>query len=279
MKVGLVLEGGAMRGLYTAGVLDILMENQIEVDGVIGVSAGAAFGCNYKSRQIGRVLRYNTKYCNDPRYSGLRLLLTTGDLYGKDFCYKEIPERLDVFDAETFKKNPVEFYVVCTDVHTGEPIYKQLCKGDAEDIEWMRASASMPLVSNVVSVGGRDMLDGAVSDSIPVEWFINQGFEKNIVVLTQQDGYRKKKLPRALKFLLHKYPAIAHGMINRYKHYNAALEKLKLLEAEGRVVILRPTAPLGVDKVEKNPDKLRHAYEIGRKDALEKLEQIRSFLK
>ena len=182
MKKGLILEGGAMRGMYTAGVLDIFMENDITVDGAIGVSAGAAFGCNLKSKQIGRTIRYNTKYCRDPRYVGLRSLIKTGDIYGADFCYNQIPNRLDIFDVETYQKNPMDFYVVTTDVETGKPIYHLCPNGDATDIKWFRASASMPMVSNIVEIDGFKMLDGGISDSIPIHKFMEMGYEKNIVI-------------------------------------------------------------------------------------------------
>ena len=185
MKTGLVLEGGAMRGMYTAGVLDVMMENHVEVDGVIGVSAGAVFGCNYKSKQIGRAIRYKKKNCYDVRYVSLKYLIKNGDLYGAEFCYNELPNRLDPFDVKTYQENPVDFYVTCTDVHTGRPVYHLCNRGDAEDIQWMRASASMPLVSRIVSVGGYDLLDGGISDSIPIRWFLKQGYKKNIVILTQ----------------------------------------------------------------------------------------------
>ena len=193
MKTGLVLEGGAMRGMYTAGVLDVMLEQQVQVDAVVGVSAGAVFGCNYKSRQIGRTIRYNKAYCRDPRYMSIRSLIKTGDLFGEEFCYHELPERLDPFDLETFESNPVEFYVAATDVHTGKPVYHKCTDGKEEDLQWMRASASMPVVSRVVSVGGYELLDGGISDSIPVNWFRSQGYEKSIVVLTRAEGYRKKE--------------------------------------------------------------------------------------
>ena len=167
MKTGLILEGGAMRGMYTAGVLDVMMENNIWVDGAVGVSAGAVFGCNYKSKQIGRTIRYNKKYGRDPRYAGFHSLLKTGDYFGTEFCYHEIPERLDPFDTETFEKNPVEFYVVGTDVTTGKAVYHKCTNGKDKDLEWFRASASMPLLSNIVEVDGYRLLDGGIADSIP----------------------------------------------------------------------------------------------------------------
>ena len=208
MKIGLVLEGGAMRGMYTAGVLDVLMENDIKVDGTIGVSAGACFGCNYKSRQIGRSIRYNLKYCRDPRYISIRSLLFSGDIYNAKFCYEELPARLDPFDEETYRENPVEFYATCTDVLTGEPVYKQCLKGDDTEIEWFRASASMPLVSRIVEADGIQMLDGGISDSIPLKYYQSIGYEKNLVILTRPEGYVKgpNKLMPLMRMRLRKYP-------------------------------------------------------------------------
>ena len=156
MKTGLVLEGGAMRGMFTAGVLDVLMEHDITVDGAIGVSAGAVFGCNYKSHQIGRTIRYNTQYCNDRRYASFKNLLRTGNLYSEQFCYHDVPEKLDPFDETAFAASPMDFFVVCTDVKTGEPIYHKCRKGDAEDVRWMEASASMPLAAKIVQIGHCD---------------------------------------------------------------------------------------------------------------------------
>ena len=192
MKTGLVMEGGAMRGLFTAGVIDVMMEEEIEFDGAIGVSAGAAFGCNYKSKQIGRALRYNINYCKDKRYCSMKSLITTGNLYGAEFCYHELPDKLDIFDCETFENNPMEFYLVCTDVLTGKPVYKKCEKADYDCLEWMRASASMPLASKVVEIDGYKMLDGGVSDSVPLKYFESIGYDRNIVILTQPKSYRKK---------------------------------------------------------------------------------------
>ena len=152
MKTGLVLEGGAMRGMFTAGVLDVLMEHNIQLDGAVGVSAGAEFGCDYKSHQIGRTIRYNTEYCTDKRYASFGNLLRTGNLYSEQFCYHTEPEKLDPFDTETFRENPMDFFVVCTDVRTGDPIYRKCRTGDAEDIQWMQASASSSAGANGVGL-------------------------------------------------------------------------------------------------------------------------------
>ena len=171
MKTGLVLEGGAMRGMFTAGVMDVLMENGVNFDGVIGVSAGAAFGCNYKSKQIGRVIRYNTRFCADKRYGGLGSLVKTGDIYNTDFCYGTVPLELDPFDFTAYDANPQEFYVVCTDIESGQPVYHKYLGQSDHGFDWIRASASMPLVSRIVEIEGRKLLDGGIADSIPVRYF------------------------------------------------------------------------------------------------------------
>ena len=169
MKTGLVMEGGALRGLFTAGVIDVLMENGITFDGAIGVSAGATFGCNIKSGQIGRAIRYNVKLCKDRRYFSFWSLILTGNLFGKNFCYHKIPEKIDPFDNDAFEKNPMEFYLVCTDVETGKPVYKKCDRLDGGNLEWVRASASLPLVSEIVEIDGMKLQDGGISDSIPLK--------------------------------------------------------------------------------------------------------------
>lgn len=279
MKTGLVLEGGAMRGMYTAGVLDVLMEQGILVDGVVGVSAGAVFGCNYKSHQIGRSIRYNMKYCRDPRYGDFRSLLRSGNIYEEEFCYCELPDKLDPFDWETYKSNPTEFYVVCTDVDTGRAVYHR-CTGEREDLRWMQASASMPFVSRIVEIDGRQLLDGGISDSIPVDWFRSAGYEKNLVVLTRPKGFRKKP-PKGLPFLqqmIRRYPALSLAVKTRHIRYNQTLDRLQELEKAGLALVLRPSRRIRVSKLERHPGKLRALYELGRKDTEQRLEKIRRFL-
>lgn len=280
MKTGLVLEGGAMRGMFTAGVLDILMEHNIEVDGVIGVSAGATFGCNYKSRQIGRTIRYNKRFCRDPRYCSFRSLIKTGDLFGAEFCYHTLPETLDLFDNETYEASPMEFHIVCTDVNSGKPVYYKCDKFDHDGLEWVRASASMPLVSRIVEVGGRQMLDGGISDSIPLSYFQSLGYEKNIVVLTQPRNYVKKenKLLPLMKLALKKYPKLLETMKNRHIAYNDTLEYIKQEEKKGSILVLCPKEKLPIGRIEHNPDRLQEVYELGRKIAKEQLLQIKQFL-
>lgn len=280
MKTGLVLEGGAMRGLFTAGVTDVLMENGITFDGLIGVSAGAAFGCNYKSGQIGRALRYNTEYCNDPRYCSFRSLVKTGDLFGKDFCYHKLPEELDIFDKVSFDKNPMEFYVVCTDVMTGNPVYKRIDRVDETCYEWMCASASLPLVSRITEIDGLSLLDGGISDSVPLKYFESIGFDRNIVVLTQPLGYVKKKTSHLplIKLIMRKYPAMINAMANRHEMYNNTTEYIAEKEKSGEIIVIRPPETLPVGRIEKDPEKLRLAYNIGRKEAEKNIEKIKEFL-
>ena len=279
-KQGLVLEGGAMRGLFTAGVMDVLMENGIVFDGIVGVSAGAAFGCNYKSGQIGRVLRYNTTYCQDWRYCSFRSLIKTGDLYGADFCYHELPEQLDLFDDEAFQKNPADFYAVCTDCESGEPVYKKIQSAQYTDLEWIRASASMPLVSRIVDINGQKLLDGGIADSIPLRFMENSGYANNVVVLTQPRSYRKKKnsLLPLMKLALKKYPKVVDAMARRHINYNETLAYIRKQEQAGKVFVISPDEKLDIGRTEKDPDKLRAVYAIGRKAAEAKLGELQRFL-
>lgn len=280
MKTGLVLEGGAMRGLFTAGVTDVLMEEGLTFDGVIGVSAGAAFGCNVKSGQIGRALRYNTTYCNDPRYCSFRSLLKTGDLYGAEFCYSTIPYELDPFDVEAYNRNPMDFYVVCTDVETGEAVYHNCPESNLESMQWFRASASMPLVSRIVEVGGYRLLDGGIADSIPLEAFEKLGYERNLVILTQPEGYVKKpnKAMPLMRLALGKYPKLLRTMANRHTIYNQQVAYAQTRQADGAALILRPEAPLDMSRTEHDADKLRAAYRHGQDVARKNLATIRTFL-
>lgn len=280
MKTGLVLEGGAMRGLFSAGIIDVLMENDVQFDGIVGVSAGAAFGCNMKSRQAGRAIRYNTKYAKDWRYCSLRSLITTGDIFGGEFCYHYLPKHLDIFDNEAFNNNPQEFFAVCTDVETGEPIYKRLMKADDECYEWIRASASMPLASKIVNINGRKVLDGGISDSIPLKFMQQQGYEKNIVVTTQPAGYVKEKnsfLP-LMRLQLRRYPRFLDAVANRHEMYNAQLEYVAEQERQGKTLVLRPESALTIGHITHDADKMWETYNIGRALAEKRLEEIKEYV-
>lgn len=281
MKKGLIMEGGAMRGMFTAGVIDVMMEQGIEFDGAIGVSAGACFGCNYKSKQIGRVIRYNTRFCQDKRYGGLRVLLKEGNFYSKEFCYEEVPLIHDVFDFDTYERNPMEFYVVATDVDTGKAEYHILADRHDHGFEWIRASASMPLVSRMVEIDGRKFLDGALADSIPVQFFESIGYDRNVVILTQPLGFRKKRdsLYPLMKQYYRKYPKLVEAIGTRHEVYNAALDHIAREEKNGCLLVIRPPEKLPISRTDNDPDKLRNVYEIGRKVAADRIGEIKSFLR
>ncbi len=280
-KIGLVLEGGAMRGMFTAGVTDVFMENGIVFDGAVGVSAGATFGCNYKSKQIGRAFRYNQRFAGDKRYCSIRSLLKTGDIYNADFCYDRIPNELDPFDYKAFAENPMEFYVVASDAVTGQPLYKKLETCDASDLTWMRASASMPLVSRPVRIEGYTLLDGGMTDSIPLKFFQSIGYTKNVVVLTQPRGYVKEKnrtLPIA-RIVLRKFPKLIYAMAHRHEVYNGQTAFVFSEEAAGRAVVLCPDKPLGISRTEKDRDELERVYQAGREVAKRRLNEVLSFVR
>ena len=281
LKTGLVLEGGAMRGLFTAGILDVFMENGVTFDSAVGVSAGAAFGCNLKSGQAGRALRYNKKYCNDKRYVGFGNLIRTGNIFGVDFCYDELPKKLDVWDMEGAAKNPMEFYAVVTNCKTAEPEY-YLCNSTWDDLDWIRASASMPVVSKPVEIKGNMYLDGALSDCIPLKFMQKKGAKKIVVIETRPDGYEKKKDPKVIMLsnvMLRKYPVLVKKFAKQYQMYNETKKYIKEQELKGNVLVLRPKSDLGIKRVEKHPKELQRVYDIGRELGLERLEEIQNYLK
>ena len=280
MKRGLVLEGGAMRGMFSAGVLDVMMEQGIAYDGIMGVSAGAVFGCNYKSNQPGRVLRYNLRFCQDPRYCSFRSYLRTGDLYGGDFCYREIPNSLDPFDQAAYRASPMDFYVVAADVETGQAVYRNCLEGGEEDLQWFRASASMPLAARVVEVGGYRLLDGGMADSIPIRKMESLGYDRNVVLLTQPLGFVKEKnsaLPLR-RLALRKYPKLLETMAHRHENYNETTAYIREKERRGELFVLRPEAPLPIGKVEHDREKIQAVYHMGRQVMEKRLEALRAYL-
>lgn len=278
-KTGLVLEGGAMRGMYTAGVLDVLMENDIRFDGVVGVSAGALFGVNYVSGQIGRAIRYCRKYNKDKEYMGLLPLVREGNIVSTEYAYGRVPKKLDPFDAQTFNNSDVDFFAVMTDCATGKPVYEKITDVFSQ-MDILRASGSMPMVSKPVAINGREYLDGGISDSIPYEWMDEQGYEKVVVVLTRDLDYVKKPFSRVLaKTTLGKYPNLAKSMLRRHQVYNDKVLKLRILEKEGKKFIIRPSEPITISKLERDEDKLQQVYELGRKDAIDRLEELKEYLK
>ena len=274
MKTGLVIEGGGVRAIYAAGVLDVFMEHRLRFDGVIGVSAGAIHGCSFLSNQKGRSLRFYKKYCNDPRFMGFRSWLTTGDIVGTDFGYHEIPEKLDIYDYNAFKSCGVPFYVVCSNVTTGQPEYLQITDM-REQMDCLRASASLPYFSRIVEIEGKKYLDGGGTDSIPVEAFMNMGYRRNIVILTREASYRKKPELRMLPSLVYrKYPAFAEALRKRHIVYNHTLERILELEKEGSVFVIRPEASLPASRMEKDPENVQRAYDMGYADGQRRIEQL-----
>jgi len=279
MKRGLVLEGGAFRGLFTSGIIDVMMAHDVWPDGLIGVSAGAAFGCNYKSRQTGRAIRYNKAYAHDPRYSGIRSLLTTGDYFNAQFAYHTMPRQLDVFDNEAFNANPMQFYAVCTDVETGKAVYKHLEQASDTTYDWIRASASMPLVSRVIDLEGYKLLDGGVADSIPLAYFESIGYDRNVVILTQPEGYQKEhnKLMPLLRLSLRKYPKMIEALDQRHLMYNRQLDYVSEAEREGRCLVIRPKEHLPIGHISHNPDEMQRVYDMGREEGERRIADIIRF--
>lgn len=280
MKTGLVLEGGAMRGLFTAGVIDVLMENKINFDVAVGVSAGAAFGVNLKSKQIGRVLRYNLRFAGKPYYASWKSWRRSGNLYAANFCYHILPDKLDIFDKETFMANPMRFWCVATDAATGEPVYHELHDAGYVDLEWIRASSSIPFFAHPVAIGGHYYFDGGVSDSIPYDFLIKNGVSKRVVITTQPKEYRKKqsKLYPIEKIVLREYPAVLKKLATRAEDYNAVLDKMEEDENQGNAFIIRPPYPLEIGTVEQNKEEIKRVYEIGRKKAEEILPDLINYL-
>ena len=278
MSIGLVLEGGAMRGLYTAGVLDVFLENNIKVDGIIGVSAGVLFGVNYLSKQKGRAIRYNKKFAKDKRYMGMRSFLTTGNIINKDFAYYEIPTKLDIFDEETFEKSDTDFWATVTNIETGEAEYIKLEK-PIDQMEVLRATSAMPIVSEIIEIDGKKYLDGGVSDSIPVEKCKSMGYDKIIVVLTRTIEYRKKKASSTLAKIKYKeYPKLIETMENRYKKYNETVEKIIDMENKKEIFVIRPSKDLKIKRIEKDVDKLQAMYDLGISDCNKCLEDLKEYI-
>lgn len=280
MKTGLVLEGGGLRCMFTAGITDVMMENGVTFDGIIGVSAGATFGCNYKSEQPGRVLRYQKRFAPDDRFMSLRSLWETGDYVNAEFAYHEMPTELDIFDFDAYRANPAEFYAVCTDVLTGEPIYHRIDDMTHSELDWLRASASMPIVSRPVEVDDRTLLDGGIADSIPLRKFQEMGYERNVVIMTQPVGFTKKKtsLMPLFHIFMRKQPAIVRAMERRHVMYNEQLAYVAEQEKLGNTLVIQPEAPLNIGRTERNVQKIQEIYDLGRATGEKYLNTIKQFI-
>ena len=278
MKIGLVLEGGAMRGMFTAGVLDVLLDEQIAVDGAVTVSAGALFGINYPAKQRGRVLRYNLKYLHDKRYMGWHSLFTTGNVVNKAFAFYELPFTLDPFDQATFAASQIDFWVTLTNIETGEPEYVKITDAFAQ-MEALRATSAMPMVSRVVEIEGKKYLDGGISDSIPLDKAMALGYDKIIVILTRPLDYRKKPSNNWLfKLFYRNYPKLIERWANRYAEYNQAVEKVIEMEKAGKIFVIRPSESLDISRLEKDLTKVQAMYDLGVKDGQAALSELKNYL-
>lgn len=280
MKTALILEGGGMRGLYTAGVLDILMKNDIYTDVAVGVSAGALFGINYKSKQPGRVLRYNIKYAGNPSYTGWKSLLKTGNLMNKKFWFEDIPFKLDPMDCETYRNNKTEFHAVVTNLLNGKAEYKNIFDLENEEcMEYLRASGSLPFCSKPVIVNGIPYLDGGIADSIPVKEYFEMGYRKIIVVLTRPENYRKNGSIHCANLFYKKYPEFVKTLSSRNEAYNEQCDYVETLEKAGVFLVIRPSEFIDISRTETDRKIMQQMYDLGIKDAQNKLEEIKEYLK
>lgn len=278
MKVGLVLEGGGMRAMFTAGVLDVFLTENVQVDGIVAVSAGVLFGVNYPAKQYGRALRYNKKYLNDKRYMGWHSLLTTGNIVNKDFAFYELPFTLDPFDAETFRQSKIDFYATLTNVQTGEAEYVKL-DDVFNEMEVLRATSAMPFVSKMVEINGQYYLDGGIADSIPLKKCQTLGYDKIIVVLTRPLEYRKKPTPSWIFNLFYRdYPHLVEKLKTRYQNYNDTVEEIIRLNNNKDIFVIRPSHHLPISRIEKDVEKVQAMYDLGITDAKREMAALKAFL-
>ena len=279
MTVGLVLEGGGMRGMFTAGVLDAFMEQNIQIDKIIGVSAGALFGINYASNQKERALRYNLKYLKDKRYMGFHSLFTTGNIINKDFAFYDLPFNLDPFDQDEFEKSHIDFYLSATNIENGKAEYFKI-ENVFKEMEYFRATSAMPFVSQFVEINGQKYLDGGIADSIPFEKAQELGCDKIIVVLTRPLDYRKKPSNKHLnKLFYHQYPHFVETLNNRYLNYNASLDLITKLEKEKKIFVLRPSQLIPTGRLEKDKEVIQQMYDLGVCDCNNQLENLTKYLR
>ncbi|PWL53768.1 MAG: patatin family protein [Clostridiales bacterium] len=277
--IGLILEGGGMRGVFTAGVLDFFLDQGIHFSKCLGVSAGACHACSYLAGQRGRAFAISTDYLDDRRYCSLYSLLTTGDLFGVQLAYHEIPDRLYPIDNAAFRRSGAAFQAVVTNCETGKaeyPVIRDLKK----DIDYVRASSSLPLLANIVTLNGRPYLDGGIADSIPLRRSIRQGCVKNVVVLTQHRAYRKQKnkLLPLLKVKYRAYPQLLRAVETRHLRYNRTLLTVAAEERSGRAFVIAPPQPLGLGRIEKDREKLKAAYQSGYDEAARRYTALKAFL-
>jgi predicted patatin/cPLA2 family phospholipase len=266
IDAALVLEGGALRGMFTAGVLDVLMEDQIEFAYVNGVSAGSLNGINYISKQNGRSRDINLNYVNDPRYLGVRNMVSNGGIFNFRFLFGELSDELVPFNARTFFASKQRFEVVATDCRTGMAEYFE--KGKEPEIMWASAaSSSMPVISSMISLNGKRYLDGGISVPIAYRRAMEEGYKKIVLVLTRQAGYEKPATSKAMKLTYtryyRKYPKLVERLIDVPENYNAMQREIAALEEEGKIFVIRPKKPVEISRFEKDVERLRRLYNEG----------------
>lgn len=278
-KTSLVLEGGGMRGIFTAGVLDCFLDEGLAFDSVYGVSAGACHACSYLSGQRGRAFRTNVEFINDWRYCSFRSLLLTGDFFGVDFVYHEIPDKLIPYDHAAFEQNPTDFYAVVTNCQTGKAEYMRV-EELRHGIAAVQASASLPLLSRMVEIDGTPYLDGGVGDSIPLQEAMDMGHSKNVVILTQPAGYRKgpNELMPLMKRKYKAYPELLQAIGDRHLRYNASVDAAEAAAAAGEAFLLRPKEDLNLGRIERDETKLKQAYLKGYAAAKAALPALKAYL-
>lgn len=278
MKNGLVLEGGAMRGMYTVGALDVFMENGITFDCVAGVSAGASFGINLLSGQKGRAIQYSKRYNREQKYMGLLPLIKEGNIFSVDYAYGTVPRKLAPFDDERFRRSETPFYAVATNIETGKPEYIRI-RSVFEQMDALRASCSMPFLSKPVKIDGKLYLDGGISDSVPFRWIMKTGCDKAVVILTRDKSYQKKPFPKIIaNRYRRKYPMLAKRIRERHIYYNRDLAELERLEKDGKAFVIRPSEKIKIGRLERDPDKLQAVYDLGVRDAEKLMGDLKAFM-
>lgn len=278
--IGLVLEGGGMRAVYTAGVLECLMEHDVYYPYNIGVSAGACMGASYLSRQVGRNRVVNVDYVSDPRYISWGNLLKKREMFGMDFIFDEIPNRLVPFDYEAFRNSAERYVIGTTDCETGESVYYEKGEPGFDVLPLLRASSSLPFIARIVEFGGRKLLDGGLSDPIPLRKSEGDGNRRNVLILTRNESYRKS--PNRMGWLARraygKYPELVETMLRRHDVYNETLAYIAEQERNGAAFVIRPSETLTVGRMERDPAKLGALYEQGYEDAKRLLPELRNWM-
>ncbi|MBO4349360.1 MAG: patatin family protein [Proteobacteria bacterium] len=278
---GLVVEGGGLRGIYAAGVLDVMIERGLTYDGIVGVSAGAVHATSFMANQPGRGVRFYLTFSKDPHFMGLRSWLSTGNFINEKFCYEDLPSRLAPLDYDSYEASAqkTSFYITCSDVESGKPYYHLSKSLRGKEMDALRASASLPVISKMVEFEGHKLLDGGALDSIPVEFLRQQGYRRTVVVLTQMAGYVKKPEKMTLVKLMYKrYPEFVHAMETRHERYNATLRQVEELEKTGEIFVFRPSRKVNIKRLERNAATILEMYELGRHDANERLADLKAFL-